>query len=86
MAGERYLLPLNLASHLWVDSDECWRIGADYELEVTLRIGSHTKARYESHEGWEESAALSYTLTRNFALAVRWNSEYGTGAGIRVRF
>ncbi len=86
VAGLRYLLPLNLESLLWVDSDAGWRGAIEYELEITPRIGLHAEALYDSHEGWEEAAALSYTLARNLALAVRWHSEYGAGAGVRLRF
>ena len=86
VAGVRYLLPLNLASHLWMDSDGGWRIGTEYELEVTPRIGLHAEARYDSHDKWEESVALSYTVARHVAVAVRWHSEYGTGAGLRLWF
>jgi hypothetical protein len=84
--GVRYLLPLNFDSMVWVDSDGGWRISFEKELEITPRIGLHGEAQYDSHEKWEESVALSYTVARNVALAVRWHSEYGTGAGLRLRF
>ncbi|MCJ7753447.1 MAG: multicopper oxidase domain-containing protein [Thermoanaerobaculales bacterium] len=84
--GLRYLLPLNLESMVWVDSDGGWRVAVEKELEITPRIGLHGEARYDSHEKWEESVALSYTLTSAVAVAVRWHSEYGTGVGVRLRF
>lgn len=86
VAGLRYLLPLNVRSLLWVDSDGGWRVAVEKELPITPRIEVHGEAQYDSHEGWEEAVALSYTLTRTLALSARWHSQYGTGAGVRLRF
>ena len=44
------------------------------------------EAEYDTHELWEGSAGLHYTVHKNFSLIVRWHSEYDWGGGVQIRF
>lgn len=84
--GLNYLLPLNIESRGWVDSDAGVRINLDKELELTPRLMLVGEVEYDTHELWEGSAELNYTIHKNFSLVARWHSEYYWGGGVRIRF
>jgi hypothetical protein len=84
--GLHYLLPLNIESRVWVDSDAGLRINLDKEFELTPRLMLVGEVEYDTHEFWEGSAGLNYTIHKNFSLVARWHSEYDWGGGVQVRF
>jgi hypothetical protein len=84
--GFRYLLPLNIESRVWVDSDGGARVNFDKEFELTPRLMLFGEAQYDSHDKWEGNTGLNYTVTKNFSLTILWHSEYDWGAGVRIRF
>ena len=84
--GLRYVLPLNVESFAWVDSDGEFRVGVEKMLHLTPRLGLALEAEYDTAEEWEGAARLSYTLSRSFDLVGQWHSDYGLGAGVSVRF
>ncbi|MFI2744221.1 multicopper oxidase domain-containing protein [Zhouia sp. PK063] len=53
---------------------------ADFGWVNTLAAGQ----RYEHESNW--SVGLSYFLSRNFSLSASYDSRYGTGGGISMRF
>ncbi len=84
--GVRYLLPLNVESRLWVDSDLGGRVALEKHLDLTPRLSIHGEAEYDTHHHWEGSAGVGYTVTRALSLLGRWHSEFGFGGGAEVRF
>ena len=84
--GFRYLLPLNLESAFWLDTDGGGRLFLEKELQFTPRIGMAIEAECDTHTQWEGKVELSYLIAKNFSLITNWHSEYGIGAGLRVRF
>ncbi len=83
--GLRYLLPLNIESRIWIDTDLGARFNLDKHLELTPRIMLFGEVQYDTHEKWESLVEFSYTLTKLISLVGHWHSEYGWGGGIRVR-
>ena len=86
MAGFNYLLPLNIESSAWVDSDGGARLNFDKKFELTPRLALLGEAQYDTHSLWEGSAGLNYTVNKNFSLVVNWHSEYDWGGGLQIRF
>ena len=84
--GIRYLLPLNLESRAWIDSDGGARIHLEKTFELTPRLAFRGEAQYDTHDHWEGSAALTYLIHKNFSLIGRWHSDFGFGGGLQIRF
>ena len=84
--GLRYLLPLNVESRAWVDSDGGARISVDKDFELTPRLVLFGEAEYDTHDLWEGSAGLNYTICKNFSLTALWHSEFDWGGGVQIRF
>jgi len=84
--GIHYLLPLNIESRGWIDTDGGARFMLDKSLELTPRFSLAGEAEYDTHEEWEGSINLSYVLTKNISLIGKWHSEYAWGGGINILF
>jgi len=84
--GLRYLLPLNVESMVWVDSDGGARVALDKEFTLTPRLSLIGEVQYDTHDLWEGKAGMSYLLTKHVSLLGQWHSEYGWGGGVQVRF
>ena len=84
--GLHYLLPLNIESNMWVDSDGGARVNVDKEFELTPRLTLFGEAEYDTHEMWEGSAGLNYTIAKSLSLILLWHSEFHWGAGMQIRF
>jgi CopA family copper-resistance protein len=84
--GIHYLLPFNIESRGWVDTDLGARVMFEKSLELTPRLSLAGEAEYDSHENWEGSVNLSYMLSRNISLMGKWHSEYSWGGGINILF
>jgi FtsP/CotA-like multicopper oxidase with cupredoxin domain len=84
--GFHYLLPLNLESRVWVDTDGGGRVNFDKEFVLTPRLSLFGEAQYDTHEKWEENAGLDYTFNRNCSLIALWHSDYDLGVGVSIRF
>ena len=84
--GFHYLLPFNLESRFWLDTDGGARASVEKTLGLTPRISLSGEAQYDTHDYWEGSVALAYLVGKNFSVLGRWHSEYGFGAGLQVRF
>jgi FtsP/CotA-like multicopper oxidase with cupredoxin domain len=84
--GFRYLLPLNLESRAWIDTDGGARFNLGKSLELTPRLAVFGEAQYDTHDDWEGSAGLSYMVHKYFSLVGQWHSEYGFGGGLQIRF
>ena len=86
VAGIHYLLPLNIESKAWVDTDGGARVMLEKSLELTPRLSFSGEAEYDTHEQWEGGVQLAYILAKNFSLISKWHSEYSWGGGLAVRF
>ncbi len=84
--GIRYLLPFNLESRAWIDSDGGGRFNLGKFFELTPRIALFGEAEYDTHDLWEGSVGLSYTVHKNFSLVGQWHSDYGLGGGLHILF
>jgi FtsP/CotA-like multicopper oxidase with cupredoxin domain len=85
--GFHYLLPLNVESRTWVDTDGGMRFMFDKEFALTPRFMLVGEAEYDTHKTeWEESVGLSYLVHKHFSLTARWHSDYDWGVGVQVRF
>ncbi|MFH2124985.1 MAG: multicopper oxidase domain-containing protein [Pseudomonadota bacterium] len=86
VAGLRYLLPFNIGSRTWLDTDLGLRITLDKEFRLTPRLALFGEVQYDTHDLWEGEAGLSYMINGNVSLIAKWHSEYGWGGGLRVSF
>jgi FtsP/CotA-like multicopper oxidase with cupredoxin domain len=85
--GLHYLLPLNIESRAWVDTDGGARFIFDKEVDLTPRLKLLGEAEYDTHKSeWEGSAGLTYTIHKNFSLVTLWHSDYDWGGGVRILF
>ena len=82
----RYLLPLNLETAAWLDTDGGARFMLEREFELTPRIDLHGEVEYDTHEQWEGKVSLSYLINKEFSILANWHSEFGVGAGLQLRF
>jgi FtsP/CotA-like multicopper oxidase with cupredoxin domain len=86
VGGVRYLLPGNFLSSAWIDSDGEARFTLDRELMLTPRLSVFGEMEYDTRDDWSYQAGLSYLLTRYLSATALWDSDYGVGAGVTVRF
>ncbi|MBW2107765.1 MAG: multicopper oxidase domain-containing protein [Deltaproteobacteria bacterium] len=85
--GAGYLLPLNVESRLWVDTDGGARCVFVKEFQLTPRLAILGEAQYDSHDTfWESSVKLDYMASKTFSIVAVWHSEYHWGAGATIRF
>jgi hypothetical protein len=84
--GLSYLLPLNLETSAWVDTEGGFRVMLEKAIELTPRFGLHGEVEYDTHKDWEGAVSLHYTLTRDVSLIGKWHSDFGYGGGIQIRF
>lgn len=84
--GLHYLLPLNIESRIWVDSDSGARFNFSKEFELTPRLVLFGETEYDTHDMWEGAVGASYTVSKHFDIIAQWHSEFQWGGGIRVSF
>lgn len=84
--GLRYLLPLNIASRVWVDTASEWQFAVGKQLELAPRLAVFSEAEYDTREQWEIRAGASYIMSKHFALIGQWHSRFGWGGGLRWQF
>lgn len=84
--GLMYQLPLRIHSMIWVDTDGGARFRIAKDIPLTPRLILGGEVRYDTHDYWEERVHLDYMLNKNVSILGQWHSDYGWGAGLRVRF
>jgi hypothetical protein len=84
--GIRYLLPLNLESRTWIDSDGGARVHLEKTFELTPRLALRGEVQYDTRHRWESGAALTYLIYKDLSLVGRWHSDFGFGGGLQIRF
>ena len=86
IAGVNYLLPGNIWSKAWLDSDGGARFMIERELMLTPRLGIFGEVEYDTREKWSYQAGASYLINANLSATTLWDSKYGVGAGITFRY
>ena len=82
VAGVSYLLPMNIDTRIWVDTDLGGRINFGKTFQLTPRVSLEGEVEYDTHLLWEGFASLNFRLTKNLFLSARWHSEYKWGVGV----
>jgi hypothetical protein len=86
IAGLRYTLPLNFQSMSWIDDSGEARFTLERELMLTPRIGIFGEVEYDTREYWSGQAGASYLINENFSATGLWDSNYGWGGGVTIKF
>ncbi len=86
IAGIRYLLPGNFQSQAWIDDKGEARFMLERELMLTPRLGIFSEVEYDTAEKWSYQAGAEYILTQYISANALWDSHYGLGAGLTIRF
>lgn len=86
IVGVRYLLPMNLESTVWIDTEGEFRIRVGKEIQLTDRLGAFGEVEYDTENRWEWIAGAEWTLAKSFSLIGKYHSEFGLGAGLLIRF
>ena len=84
--GIRYLLPLNVESALWVDSEGELRFILEKDLQLTDRLSAFGDVEYDTEIKWDWVLGLEWTLNKQFSLVGKYHSEFGLGCGVSIRF
>ncbi len=86
IAGFQYLLPMNIHTRSWVDTHGEARFLLEKDLQLTPRLELNPEIQYDTKDGWESGAGVSFLLYKQVSLIVKWHSEYKWGAGLTIRF
>jgi FtsP/CotA-like multicopper oxidase with cupredoxin domain len=86
IVGFSYLLPGNFISHAWIDSDGEARVTLNRDLRLTPRLSIFGEVEYDTHDKEASQAGLSYMFTEYVSATALWDSDYGVGAGLTIRF
>lgn len=84
--GIRYLLPLNVESALWVDSEGELRIILEKDLQLTDRLSAFGDVEYDTESKWDWVLGLEWTQNKQISLVGKYHSEFGLGGGVSIRF
>lgn len=84
--GIRYLLPLNIESRTWVDTEGGARCTLEKTVHLTPRLAIKGEAQFDTHDYWEGIIGAYYTITDQFSLMGQWHSDYGWGGGFQLLF
>jgi CopA family copper-resistance protein len=84
--GFEALLPLNIGSQIWVDSEGEVRITLEKDLQLTSRLGVVGEVQYDTETEWEGRTLLLFNVNRFLDLTAGWHSEYGFGGGLNLRY
>jgi len=84
--GLEALLPLNVESQIWVDTEGEVRVSVEKALQLTSRLGVVGEVQYDTELGWEGRTLLLFNVSRYLDLAAGWHSEFGFGGGLNLRY
>ncbi len=84
--GFRYLLPLNLESSIWIDSEGGGRLSMGRELHLTPRLLGMAEVEYDTHTDLEWKAGMAYLITKDLSAKVQWHSDFELGGGLELRY
>ncbi|MGK0190123.1 MAG: FtsP/CotA-like multicopper oxidase with cupredoxin domain, partial [Verrucomicrobiales bacterium] len=86
IVGLDYTLPLNLHAAAWVDNEGEARVTFEREIMLAPRLGIFGEAEYDTLEGWSYQSGASYLINKNFSATALWDTNYGVGGGVSIRF
>ncbi|MCL1123362.1 multicopper oxidase domain-containing protein [Shewanella surugensis] len=86
VVGFYYLLPFAIGSLNWVDDRGNVRTQLSRPFQITDRLNLITDYQYDSYSKQEWGVGLNYWLTRRVSATINYNSSYGGGAGLSIRF
>jgi FtsP/CotA-like multicopper oxidase with cupredoxin domain len=86
IVGLDYLLPLNFHAAAWVDDEGEARVTLEREIMLTPRLGVFGEAEYDTIEGWSYQGGASYLIKKNISATALWDTDYGVGGGVTLRF
>jgi len=86
IAGVTYLLPYLAALTTTVQGNGDLRLSLGREVALTDRLSLIAQASYDTEQDFEWQAGLSYTLTKRLSVVSLYDSDYGVGAGVGLRF
>jgi len=86
VVGVSYLLPLNIESRVWADTDKEIRISLEKKLQVASRLSISGSAEYDTGTQWEGIVRAEWTLNKYASLAGTYHSDYKGGIGVIIRF
>jgi FtsP/CotA-like multicopper oxidase with cupredoxin domain len=86
VVGVSYLLPLNIESRVWADTDKEIRISLEKKLQVASRLSISGSAEYDTGTHWEGVVRAEWTLNKYASLAGIYHSDYKGGIGVIIRF
>lgn len=86
VAGIRYLLPLNIETRLWLDSDGGARFNFGKAFSILPRISIFGEGQYDTHDLWEGKVGIVYILSKTLSIITQWHSQYGIGIGLHYKF
>ena len=86
VAGLRYRLPFDLESSAFVGSDSSARFSVGRGIPLTDRLAVLGEVQYDTETEFESQFGFDWLLSKSFSLRANWNSDYGIGAGVQVRF
>ncbi len=84
--GVRYLLPLNIESRSWIDTDVGFQFALGKSFDLTPTLMPYGEFEFDTEERWEIRSGLRYMLSRDTSLVGQWHNEFGWGGGVEVRF
>lgn len=82
MAGVTYILPLLIEATARIDTKGHFRFGLESSLQLTNRV----KFMWEWNTDDEVELQLEYEATKHLSLIGGYNSDYGGGGGILIKF
>ncbi|MFT4550684.1 MAG: hypothetical protein ACI8XO_004597 [Verrucomicrobiales bacterium] len=86
IVGLAYTLPLNVHTAAWVDDEGEARVTIGREIMLTPRVGVFGDAEYDTLEGWSYQGGASYLINKNVSATALWDTNYGVGGGLSIRF
>ncbi len=86
IAGLTYLLPGNFHSRSWIDHEGEVRVTLEREIMLTPRLGIFGETEYDTREGWSYQGGASWMLGPHASVTALWDSDYGAGGGLSLRF
>lgn len=86
VVGISYILPFNIQSEIWADTEGGQRYKVEKHLALTPRLIGFGEVQYDTHEKWERRYGVKYILDKDVDLVINYHSTYDWGGGINYRF
>lgn len=84
--GVEYRFPYLVYATLTLDSEGDARLAFEKDFQITGRLSITPMAEYSTDSEWEWNVSADYLLTRDISLTSGYDSMYGLGGGVKIRF